>query len=522
MPKDADGLGSAPTMATPVPSSGVTVPRAKKAADLAEGQVVGEYHVVGKLGEGGMGAVYAAKHPVIGKKAAVKVISQELCTDPEAVERFVQEARAVNQIGHPNIVDAFNFGTLEDGRCYFVMEWLQGESLGDRLRRGRMTMNEVLDVLEQICRALEAAHEKGIIHRDLKPDNIFLVGVKDDKPIVKLLDFGLAKLTGEHEMQLQRTRSGVVMGTPLYISPEQARGKNVGTPTDIYALGVVAYEMVLGRAPFVADSAMDIISMHLHQQPPAPRMLWPEVPGAIEVMLMSMLDKDPAQRPNAAKVRQRVLELRKMMMGSTDSSKALPAPVELAATMAPPLSQPPTQKRSAWPIFGGIALAAVVIGVGVVVMRQPPQTQTQTGTPTGTPTETRTGTQTTPVQLAVPPPQPEPQHHALPPAPPPEPGSMFIQLDGPAKIFVDGAVVAESAKEATVSAKPGPHNVMVVAPGREPVTRSVEIESHLVAAVRIKLPPKGHTTHAPSKKPPPQPGQKPPDDDDAPVNPFQR
>src|SRR5262249_53789363 len=192
-----------------------------------------------------------------------------------------------------------------------------------------------------ICRALEAAHEKGIIHRDLKPDNIWLVGVKDDKPIVKLLDFGLAKLTGEHEMQLQRTRSGVVMGTPLYISPEQARGKNVGTPTDIYALGVVAYEMVLGRAPFVADSAMDIISMHLHQIPPAPRTLGPEVPGAIEILLMSMLDKDPAQRPSAHKVRQRIGELRKMMLGSTDSSRALPPADALAATMAPPLSEPP-------------------------------------------------------------------------------------------------------------------------------------------------------------------------------------
>src|SRR5262249_5494406 len=142
MPKEPDDLGKAPTMATPLPSSGVTVPKARRAPDLATGMVVGEYHIVGKLGEGGMGAVYAAKHPVIGKKAAVKVIGQDLCTDPEAVERFVQEARAVNQIGHPNIVDAFNFGTLEDGRCYFVMEWLQGESLGDRLRRGRMTLGE--------------------------------------------------------------------------------------------------------------------------------------------------------------------------------------------------------------------------------------------------------------------------------------------------------------------------------------------------------------------------------------------
>src|SRR5262249_51398868 len=143
MPKDSDGLGSAPTMATPIPSSGVTTPRAvPRAPDLAAGTVAGETPTVGQTGGSGLRSALRAKHPVIGKKAAVKVISQELCTDPEAVERFVQEARAVNQIGHPNIVDAFNFGTLSDGRCYFVMEWLQGESLGDRLRRGRMTMNE--------------------------------------------------------------------------------------------------------------------------------------------------------------------------------------------------------------------------------------------------------------------------------------------------------------------------------------------------------------------------------------------
>src|SRR5262249_62007551 len=170
MPKDSDGLGSAPTMATPVPSSGVTTPRAvPRAPDLAAGTVVGEYHIVGKLGEGGMGAVYASKHPVIGKKAAVKVISQELCTDPEAVERFVQEARAVNQIGHPNIVDVFSFGTLADGRCYFVMEWLQGQSLAGRLQQGRLPVREAVEILDPICRALEAAHERGIIHRDLKP-----------------------------------------------------------------------------------------------------------------------------------------------------------------------------------------------------------------------------------------------------------------------------------------------------------------------------------------------------------------
>src|SRR5262249_30630467 len=142
-------------------------------ADLEPGTMVGEYQIEWIFREGGMGTVYAATHPVIKKKAAIKVISANLCADPCCVERFIQEARAVNEIGHPNIVDIFSFGRLPDGRCYFVMEWLPGQSLADRMLRHSLSLGETYAILEQICDALEAAHETGIVHRDLKPDNVF-------------------------------------------------------------------------------------------------------------------------------------------------------------------------------------------------------------------------------------------------------------------------------------------------------------------------------------------------------------
>src|SRR5687768_3541605 len=191
--------------------------------DLPVGSLAGEYRIEKKIGEGGMGSVYGARHPLIGKRAAIKVIRRELSSSREAVDRFVLEAQSVNQIGHPNIVDVFGFGQLPDGRSFFVMEWLQGESLRERLQRP-LPFPDAIEILENIAKALQAAHDAGVVHRDLKPDNVFLSSMRGEKPIVKLLDFGLAKLTGSDSQRSDRTRTGVVMGTPLYLSPEQAKG----------------------------------------------------------------------------------------------------------------------------------------------------------------------------------------------------------------------------------------------------------------------------------------------------------
>jgi serine/threonine protein kinase len=294
------------------PTSPVAAGLLADSEQLHPGTMVGEYRVERKLGEGGMGAVYGATHPVIAKRAAIKVIKPHL-GGAAMIERFIREARAVNQIGHPNIVDVFSFGTRPDGRPFLAMEWLQGESLATRIERGPIALPECAEILYQVSSALEAAHLCGVIHRDLKPENVFLVAVpNDDRPLVKLLDFGLAKLTEpKDDMFLQHgTRPGALVGTPLYASPEQARGLPVDHRADIYSLGVLAYEMLVGEPPFDAESPVDIVLKHVTEPPPSARASRPEIPEAVDALLVRMMDKDPNRRSELAQLRKTFAPLR--------------------------------------------------------------------------------------------------------------------------------------------------------------------------------------------------------------------
>jgi serine/threonine-protein kinase len=279
-------------------------------SELQPGTWVGEYKIESKLGQGGMASVYAGTQPVIGKKVAVKVMSRQLCLDPVQVERFVQEARAVNQIGHPNIVDVFAFGALPDGRSYFVMEWLQGETLAARLRRGWLTIPEAVALMFQICDGLAAAHDKGIVHRDLKPENIFLVPVRNRRMLVKVLDFGIAKLLGRRDSRIDRTADGSTPGTPSYMSPEQAKGKDVDHRSDIYALGVCAFEMLCGRLPFIGADVVEILYQHIHAVAPAPSTLRPDIPLQLERLVLHTLEKRADRRPTIPVIEERLAELR--------------------------------------------------------------------------------------------------------------------------------------------------------------------------------------------------------------------
>lgn len=276
--------------------------------ELPPGSIVGDtYEVDARLGAGAMGEVYAARHVKLGKRVAIKVIGHRLSEDDAAIERFAMEARALAQIQHPAIVAVDHVGELADGRAYFVMEFLRGETLFDRLARGRLPLAEALRVLDQMARGLDAAHGHGITHRDLKPDNVFLVHLPGEPPIVKLVDFGLAKLAADVadvDRRAERTQSGVAIGTPMYMSPEQARGPDVDYRTDVYALGCVAYELVLGEPPFPhARTAPELWAAHLHDAPPLPRSIWPEVPPQLDLVLFAMLAKDPAHRPTLEQVR---------------------------------------------------------------------------------------------------------------------------------------------------------------------------------------------------------------------------
>jgi serine/threonine-protein kinase len=288
----------------------VTLGGVRSGSPLAPGTRVGEFRIGELLGHGGSAEVYAATHELIGKEAAIKIINKQLGDRAEAVQRFLDEARTVNRIGHPNIVDIFDWGRLRDGRTYLVMEWLKGQTLEQRLHAGALAIGEAIDVLLPLCDALEAAHEAGVIHRDLKPDNVFLVAVRGRPPLVKLLDFGIAKLADEPQRSSKKTRTGWVMGTPSYISPEQARGQPVEARTDVYALGVMAYEMIVGRRPFLAEAPIDVIQQHLRDAPPRPRSLRPLLPAAAEALLLWMLEKPVERRPSLAAVRQALHRLR--------------------------------------------------------------------------------------------------------------------------------------------------------------------------------------------------------------------
>ncbi|MCA9676510.1 MAG: protein kinase, partial [Myxococcales bacterium] len=267
--------------------------------DLQPGQQVGEYVVEAKIGEGGFGTVFRASHPLIGKVAAVKVLNRQYSADPEMVSRFVAEARAVNQIRHRNIIDIFAFGALDDGRHYYVMEFLDGQPLDEYLGEvGAMALGDAIPILRSVARALDAAHAKGIAHRDLKPENIFLAHESDGTVFPKLLDFGIAKLMGSSAGgSMHKTRTGAPIGTPYYMSPEQCRGRDVDHRTDIYAFGVVAYKLLTGEVPFDGDDYMDILLKQIGEEPVPPSQRLPGLPASVDDAIAWMMKKDPAGRP---------------------------------------------------------------------------------------------------------------------------------------------------------------------------------------------------------------------------------
>ena len=524
-------------------------------SDLAPGTTVGEYRVEKKIGEGGMGAVYSAVHPMIGKRAAIKVISAALGTDASAVNRFVQEARSVNQIGHPNIVDVFAFGELPDGRNYFVMEHLQGESLAERIARAPMQLGEVIEIIDQVADALEAAHEKQIVHRDLKPDNVYLAASRGGRMMVKLLDFGIAKLSSADGPEtgggIAKTRTGMMMGTPGYLSPEQARGRNVDHRTDIYALGCMTFEVVTGRIPFTADNAMDIVLMHMTAPPPRTSSVWPQIPPALDNLIAGMLEKDASLRPTLAQIRQTFSELvssgavtiatrtgpgLRSGLATPGRGMATPPPLGSLAmgthlsTHAPATYPPATagahithppggapKKRTG--LIVGIVAGVVLAGVAVALFAtgggdetpaakpaepvavgppptdpKPPMTPTKVSTPTATPTDKATPPPTKPAGGSI---------------------ELGINVDN-AEVTVDGKPVVVIGRTATIPVETdGPHTVAVTAAGRDRFEQQVELKEGATVKVAAELEPAKALPPGTGKKPPgtgrkPGTGKKPP------------
>ncbi len=266
---------------------------------LTAGQALGNYRILSRVGVGGMGMVFLAEHPHIGKKVALKVIHRELAGNKEVVSRFLNEARAVNQIGNEHIVEIHDFGQTDNGEHFFIMEYLEGRTLAMELARAEqgIAVPRALHIGAQIASALAAAHAMGIIHRDLKPDNVMLIERLGDRDFVKLLDFGLAKFLSDTDPRSKLTAAGVVLGTPQYMSPEACESRpGLDHRSDIYSLGILLFQMLTGIVPFGGDSMGEVLVKQVAHPPPALRGINPDIPPAVEQVVLRCLAKDPNTR----------------------------------------------------------------------------------------------------------------------------------------------------------------------------------------------------------------------------------
>jgi serine/threonine protein kinase len=271
--------------------------------DSLVGRRVGNYIVSSVLQEGGMGTVYLAEHPEIGRRVAIKVLPREQGDLAGVAERFIVEARAIARIDHPNVIEIYDFGRTADGQLYYIMELLSGRELAELMsERGSMGPEEISQLLPQICAGLQAAHDTGVVHRDLKPENIFL----DERGIttVKILDFGIAKLLETHPASKgpSITQAGMVMGTPYTIAPEQAAGRpdQIGPHTDIYSLGAILYWMLAGAPPFMAEPTAVLLAQHITDSPPPLAQVDPQIPASVAALVERCLSKLPSERPSSA------------------------------------------------------------------------------------------------------------------------------------------------------------------------------------------------------------------------------
>ncbi|HEY1692092.1 MAG TPA: serine/threonine-protein kinase [Polyangiaceae bacterium] len=303
-----------PSQPPPARNQPSSMPPKGPSRDLFGKTIGGKYVVRAVLGEGGMGTVFEAEHLTIGRSVAVKVLHPQQARKKDAVRRFHQEARAAGAIGHPNICEVYDLGTLDDGSPYLVMEKLMGETLADRIAvEGGLPFDEAIDILVQVLSGLVAAHEKGIVHRDIKPENVFLTKRVGCPPLCKLLDFGVSKmiapLLGGREDDLDLTRTGMVMGTPYYMSPEQARGdRNLDVRVDLYACGVILYEALTGRRPFSAPNYNALLLQILSAKPKPARDLRPALPGGFDAVLDKAMARNRDDRYRSAAEFQRDLQ----------------------------------------------------------------------------------------------------------------------------------------------------------------------------------------------------------------------
>ena len=337
------------------------------------GQVLdGKLTLTGLIGRGGIGDVYRATQHEQGREVAVKLLHKERTSDPMVGRRFLQEARLSCRLAHPNVITVFEFGQTADQELYLVMELLHGETIGDLIaREGRLAPQRAVSIIAQICDGLHHAHELGLVHRDIKPENLFLTRTGPNQYLAKVLDFGLA--TGSLTRS-DLTRTGMICGTPIYLSPEQAQARPVDARSDIYSLGVVLYEMLCGEPPFSDPTPINVMMMHMREPPPPFRRLCPglEVPPELERVVIDTLAKRAADRPGTA------VELKTRLRESLVSAAVAPpivprvaahaAPTQLGmpAVTAPTAQHPAPTRPRAWRRWATAAAVVTVVIVAVI------------------------------------------------------------------------------------------------------------------------------------------------------------
>lgn len=331
---------------------------------LQPGQMLGAYQIINQVGQGGMAAVYKAYQPSMDRNVAIKVLPRQLAESPEFAARFQQEARIIARLEHPHILPVFDFGE-SGGVTFFVMRYLETGTLKTRMEAGPLSLIEIDRIFTQLAEALGYAHAHGIVHRDLKPANALV----DENGNVFLTDFGIAKLLESASPRL--TQTDAILGTPAYISPEQAKAESVDNRSDIYSLGIILYEMVTGRVPFVADTPLAVILKHISDPLPPPSIVKPDIPDPIERVILKALAKEPGDRYATAaeflSAWKRALEEKETVRRAPEPK---PAPASHAGTIppAPKAAPQPGRGRTGW-VVGCLAIACLVFsvaGIGIV------------------------------------------------------------------------------------------------------------------------------------------------------------
>ncbi|NTX50159.1 protein kinase [Myxococcus sp. CA039A] len=343
----------------------------------------GRYRLLSLLGEGAMGVVYLAEHMGLGKRVAVKVLRGELSRDATFCRRFELEAIAASQIGHENIVDVTDLGRTAQGELFYVMELLDGQSLGTLLRRERvLPLARAVPILVQVCRALEAAHARGIIHRDMKSQNVMLVSRGGRPDFVKVVDFGISKMN--HLEGEKLTQTGAILGTADYMAPEQVSGGAVDVNADVYAVGALTYKLLTGTPPFHGENSFATMLQHLEAtvEPPGQRRPELGLPAELDALVVRALAKEPHARPSMARFREELEALASghlpggLVTARTTTPFPTPiarsAPVSVSPAVTPPRASP-SKRGVRWGVAGGV-LTLLIVLAGLLSQREPPAT----------------------------------------------------------------------------------------------------------------------------------------------------